>query len=187
MMDALAILAVLGIIAGMGYLLLSSADSGGGGTNGTGDAVTLPASSAPDLSNLPTAEFPSLPAVLTPAGWGNMLSASQIYSLARGAGWHVGDAVIATAIALAESSGNPRAYNPETAAGTPEGLGSYGLWQIYRKAHPEFMNVDLYDPSANAAAAYSVWRGAGNSFRPWSTYKNGNYMAWLNEAQSVSA
>ena len=88
----------------------------------------------------------------------------------------------AVAIALAESGGNPDAYNPETAAGTPEGLGSYGLWQIYLKAHPNFQGLNLFDPQTNANAAYEVYAEAGNSFRPWSTYLNGAYTAHLDEA-----
>lgn len=116
------------------------------------------------------------------------LNAAQIAVYAAAAGFRGADLVIAVAIALAESSGNPRAYNPEVAAGTPEGQGSKGLWQIYTKVHPEFAGWDLYDPQQNAHAAYSVYRAAGFSFRPWSTFKFGNYLARMNDAQQgVSA
>src|SRR5208282_1510952 len=72
--------------------------------------------------------------------------------------------------------GNPAAYNPETAAsgGTPQGQGSYGLWQIYLKMHPEFAGVNLADPQTNANAAYSIYAIAGG-FTPWSTYTSGQY------------
>lgn len=101
------------------------------------------------------------------------LSPNQIAQLANRAGFSGSALTMATAVAIAESSGNPEAYNPEAAAGTPPGLGSYGLWQIYRNAHPEFNGVDLYDPMNNAQAAYMVYRAAGNRFTPWSTYNNG--------------
>lgn len=101
------------------------------------------------------------------------LNVNQIAKLAYDAGFRGSALTMAVGVALAESSGNPRAYNPEVAAGTKPGLGSYGLWQIYRQAHPEFSNVDLYDPQQNARAAYSVYRAAGNRFTPWSTYNNG--------------
>lgn len=111
---------------------------------------------------------------------GKKITGIAIY--ARNAGFTGADLLTAVAIALAESGGNPDAYNPETAAGTPEGLGSYGLWQIYLKAHPNFQGLNLFDPQTNANAAYEVYAEAGNSFQPWSTFKNGAYVAHLSEA-----
>lgn len=114
-------------------------------------------------------------------------SGDVIASAAQQAGFQGDDLVTAVAIALAESGGNPNAYNPETAAGTPEGQGSYGLWQIYLKAHPEFAATDLYDPDLNAEAAFSIYNAAGG-FSPWSTYNSGAYQSYLeNAAQRVNA
>ena len=101
------------------------------------------------------------------------LTANQIAGLAYNAGFRGADLRTATAVALAESGGNPNAYNPEAAAGTRNGSGSRGLWQIYGQAHPEFNTDQIYNPSLNAAAAYRVYLEAGRSFRPWSTYNNG--------------
>lgn len=114
------------------------------------------------------------------------LSPSQIADLAYRAGFRGTALTMAVAVALAESSGNPSAYNPETAAGTPSGKGSYGLWQIYRNAHPEFASVNLFDPSLNAMAAYSVYRAAGNSFTPWSTFNNGSAYEYAKQLKGVS-
>jgi hypothetical protein len=114
---------------------------------------------------------------------GKKITGIAVY--AKNAGFTGADLLTAVAVALAESGGDPNAYNPETAAGTPEGLGSYGLWQIYLKAHPEFQGQNLFDPQTNANAAYSVYRAAGNSFRPWSTYLNGAYTAHLDEAERM--
>jgi hypothetical protein len=114
------------------------------------------------------------------------LSASQIAQLAAGAGFAGSDLVTAVAVALAESlGGDPNAYNPELQAKTPEGKGSYGLWQIYLKAHPEFADWDLYDPETNAAAAFLVYRGAGRRFTPWTTFKTGAYRAHLAAASAA--
>jgi len=62
----------------------------------------------------------------------------------------------AFACAELESGFNARAYNPERGANTPEGEGSYGLFQIYWKAHQAALEAqhitqaDLYDPRVNA-------------------------------------
>jgi len=103
--------------------------------------------------------------------------------VASNAGFEGSDLITAVAVALAESGGNPKAYNPEVAAGTPAGRGSFGLWQIYRKAHPEFDGWDLFDPQQNATAAFQVFTAAGDSFSPWSTFKSGAYQAHLAAAQ----
>lgn len=113
------------------------------------------------------------------------LSPSQLGSLAYQAGFRGSALTMAVAVALAESGGNPSAYNPESAAGTPPGQGSYGLWQIYRNAHPEFSSVDLYDPASNAMAAYSVYRAAGGNFTPWSTYNNGSAAQYASQLQGL--
>src|SRR5271157_3920957 len=102
------------------------------------------------------------------------LSPAQIAQYAAAAGFTGSDLLTAVDIALAESGGNPAAYNPETAAGTPQGQGSYGLWQVYLKMHPEFAGVNLADPQTNANAAYSIYAIAGG-FHPWSTYTSGEY------------
>lgn len=105
------------------------------------------------------------------------LDPATLAQLAQNAGFTGSDVQTAVAIALAESSGNPTAYNPETAAGTPAGQGSYGLWQIYLKAHPEFRGQNLLDPQTNANAAYSIFSRSG--FSAWSTYQSGTYQAFV--------
>lgn len=99
---------------------------------------------------------------------------NQIAQLAYNAGFRGSALRMAVAVALAESGGNPNAYNPETAAGTTRGSGSRGLWQIYGTAHPWANNDQAFNPVFNAQAAYRVYREAGNSFSPWSTFNNGS-------------
>jgi soluble lytic murein transglycosylase-like protein len=105
------------------------------------------------------------------------LSFNALVSLAQDAGFDT-DSQTAAAIALAESGGDPNAYNPETQAGAPEGKGSYGLWQIYLHAHPEYEGQDLTDPQTNAEAAYAIYSKA-KGFSPWSTFKNGAYQKFV--------
>jgi Lysozyme like domain len=109
---------------------------------------------------------------------------AQIAQFAANAGWTGDDLLTAVAVALAESGGNAKAYNPERGAGTLPGQGSYGLWQIYLHAHPDFTTMDKFDPQLNANEAYKVYVEAGNSFTPWSTYKNGAFEAHLDDAQA---
>lgn len=119
---------------------------------------------------------------------GGKLTSQQIAAYAQQAGFSGGDLVIAVAVALAESKGDPNAYDPETAARAPQGMGSYGLWQIYLKAHPEFSSYNLYDPQQNADAALQVWASAGGSWSPWTTFTSGEYLAFLDTAnQAVNA
>lgn len=82
------------------------------------------------------------------------------------------DLQAAVAIALAESSGNPRAYNGR---GRDQ---SYGLWQINMKPSEVgdrkkelgiATNEALYDPAVNAAAMFKISRG-GKDWSPWSTW-----------------
>lgn len=111
------------------------------------------------------------------------LSAAQIAQYAQGAGFSGDDLVVATAVALAESSGNTGVVGD--LALTPGG--SVGLWQINLRWHPEYTAEELTDPATNAAAAFKIYTAAGNSFTPWSTYKNGAYGNHLNEASDAVA
>lgn len=111
-------------------------------------------------------------------------SFTDLLALAQNAGFTGSMAVIAAAVALAESGGNPTAYNPEREAGTPEGKGSYGLWQIYLHAHPEFEGQNLYDPETNARAAYKVYTDA-ESFKPWTTFKTMAYQSHIPEGYNA--
>lgn len=113
------------------------------------------------------------------------LSASQVAMYASNAGFSGSDLIIAIAVALAESGGDPNAHGDLSL-----GQGSFGLWQIYSSAHPEYGPdfTQLYDPQTNANAAFAIYSAAGDSFTPWSTFKGGQYEANLNAAsQAVNA
>ena len=94
-----------------------------------------------------------------------------------------------TAVAFAESSYDPTETNMKG------GDRSYGLWQINMKdgTGPErrqrfglASNEDLFDPDANARAAFGLWQDRG--FQPWrNSHGNANYMAALPEARQAAA
>jgi hypothetical protein len=96
-------------------------------------------------------------------------------------------ATVATAIALAESNGQPGAHG-DVGLGRS---GSYGLWQIFSGTWtpgdvglPGGKYDDLYNPVANAKAAGIVYKKQG--FNAWSTYKNGAYKLYLPQARAAS-
>jgi hypothetical protein len=99
-----------------------------------------------------------------------MTAADGVYHYAQLAGFS--DPDFATAIAMAESGGNPRAV------AKTDREHSVGLWQINLRAHPQYTEAQMLDPKQNAAAAYKISRG-GTNWRPWSTYQSGAYQRYL--------
>jgi hypothetical protein len=113
------------------------------------------------------------------------LSPAQIAEYAHDAGFRGQDLTVAVAVALAESGGDPKAHN----AVPPDD--SYGLWQINmlgslgparRREFDLDSNRELFDPKENAQAAWEI-SGKGDSFGPWSTYTNGAYKKYLDDAR----
>jgi hypothetical protein len=82
-------------------------------------------------------------------------------------------APVMAAIALAESSGNPGAINPNDNNGTQS---SYGLWQISNGTHsppaPNWAN-----PAENAKLAYGKLTSQG--LKAWGTWVSGAYKTFL--------
>lgn len=99
------------------------------------------------------------------------LETQEIFEAALEAGFTPDQAVTMTAIALAESGGNPQAESPVTANER-----SIGLWQINLKAHGRMVEEngwDLTDPVDNARAAYAVSQ-SGTTINPWTVTHNAN-------------
>lgn len=101
-------------------------------------------------------------------------SASQIAQYAYNAGFRGKSLPVSVAVAMAESSGKTDARG--------DGGWSIGLWQIYRKAHPQYSEAFLLDPQNNARAAFEV-SGGGSTFTPWTMYKNGIYLMYMPTAE----
>lgn len=109
------------------------------------------------------------------------MTQAEIQALAASVGFP--DPALAAAIAMGESSGNPRAFN---------GVGSdqsYGLWQINmigslgparRAQFGLSRNEDLFDPQTNARAAVAIYRQQG--YNAWGAYTNGSYKRFLSSA-----
>lgn len=122
-------------------------------------------------------------------------NALGIADYARKAGFTGDDLIIAVAIAIAESGGDPHARGDRRDPNDPGTATSYGLWQIHWTVHPETFADDpavLFDPQVNAKAAFSIYSRAGRTFRDWSTFdpRNGStprYLSYLDKArQEVS-
>jgi hypothetical protein len=119
-------------------------------------------------------------------GSGQALSVAEMTRLAKQAGFSDQEAAIMGAIGAAESSGNPKAHNPDATTGD----NSYGLWQINMlgRMGPERRNQfgienneRLWDPNVNAKAAKTIYEQQG--FNAWSVYKSGAYKQYLGTAQ----
>lgn len=83
-----------------------------------------------------------------------------------------GNVDIAAAVASAESSGRPDAFNVNTDAHHSV---DRGLWQINDYWHPEVSDDCAYRPLCNARNAYRISNGF-TDFTPWSTFNNGAYL-----------
>lgn len=113
------------------------------------------------------------------------MSAKQIAQVAYNAGWRGEQLVIATAVALAESSGRYWVVNS---------IGCVGLWQINVPVHKQWNTGDMKDPAKNAAAAMTQYKRAGNKWTPWEAYtgpdgrgSDGPYTAQMGRARIAAA
>lgn len=113
-----------------------------------------------------------------------VLSPGQIYAYARGAGFTGGAAVEATAVALAESSGDSAATSRN-----PDGGTNVGLMQLDTPGGKGagYSVAQLQDPATNMAVAYKGWTSDGHTFtKSWETANNGAANAQLSTAQKAA-
>lgn len=111
------------------------------------------------------------------------LSMKAVLYYAAAAGFKgVKDLPTAAAIAFAESSGNPTATNKNSNGST-----DYGLWQINSVHGALLKQGEWSNPADNAKMAYKVYSDAGNSFKPWVTYKTGAYLKYMAQATASVA
>jgi len=113
---------------------------------------------------------------------------ASLESILRQAGFTGEGLRTAMAVALAESGGNTRAYNPQG-----RDL-SYGLFQINmlgnmgpqrRAQYGLKSNEDLFNPAVNARVAYALSNG-GRNWKPWTTYTSGKYRGYLGKGAEVA-
>jgi len=127
--------------------------------------------------------------VPAPSSSGN-LSAGQRYQLALSVGFSPAEAIIATAIALAENGpGDPNAVNHNR-----NGTDDVGIYQI-NDSHAAMAagRQNLFDPVTNARVALALYRSGG--WTQWCTFPGGcgglpgapNFASLLAQAQAVAA
>jgi hypothetical protein len=84
-------------------------------------------------------------------------------------------APIMAAVALAESSGDPNAKNPNDNGGTQT---SWGLWQISDGTHNEPV-PNILDPKINAQEAVKKVQSQG--LKAWGSYTSGAYQKYMQQ------
>ena len=148
--------------------------------------LVLGAKPAADAATPPHHQAKPTPPLVLP-GSAARLAPERIYAYGRRAGFSPDEAVTATAIALAESGGRPRAHNPNP----PDD--SYCLMQVnmlgrlgpQRRARFHLRsNSDLYDPATCMRVAYGISAG-GSNWQPWTTYTRGTYLRFLARARKA--
>lgn|GEM_PF-1900056 len=106
-------------------------------------------------------------------GIGDGYGAPRLADLWQKAGGPKSSAVVAAAIALAESGGRPNAVNRNR-----DGSIDRGLWQI-NSVHGA---LSTFSPTANARAAVKISK-RGRDFSPWVAYTSGAYRRFLAAAR----
>ena len=91
--------------------------------------------------------------------------------------WQGEDAVVATAVAMGESGGDPEAANDSSSA--------RGLWQTMMSYHaPKYERGEHWsDPYDNAEVAHEIWRASG--WQPWVVYTEGTYLQHMDAARAA--
>lgn len=107
-------------------------------------------------------------------------SEADIYRFAVQGGFSPAQAVIASAIALAESGGNPLATHKNNNGST-----DYGLWQI-NSIHTSVLHMgDWRNPVTNAKMARAVYSSQG--WKAWTTYNTGAFKKFLSTQKNLQA
>lgn len=97
----------------------------------------------------------------------------QLETLWINAGGSTALAPVMAAIALAESSGNPNATNPNDNGGLQT---SWGLWQLSDGTHNQPVN-NILNPEVNAQQAVKKYKSQG--LTAWGTYTSGIYRKYM--------
>jgi hypothetical protein len=117
------------------------------------------------------------------------LTARQLYDLARTAGLSPTAAVVAAAVALAESGGNTAAVG-DVSLQTGTWGPSIGLWQI-RSLKADYGTgrardaARLADPAFNARSMVEI-SSKGANWRPWSVFTSGKYRQHLDTVSAAA-
>lgn len=116
-----------------------------------------------------------------PARQGTQISALEIASWAKAAGFKGDGLVTATALALEESGGWTQAVNTNA-----DGTKDRGLWQFNTKWHPEVSDAAAFDPKRAAVEAFRVSKG-GTDWSQWAAVADHRIDKDLNAAKAAAA
>lgn len=106
------------------------------------------------------------------------LSASEIASVAKAAGFTGNELTIAVAVCFGESGGKPDAVNHNT---DKHRSTDFGLWQINDYWNPDILRMGSWsNPADNARMAYAIYKRQG--WKAWYAYTNGSYLAHMPKA-----
>lgn len=119
--------------------------------DGDGDGYDMPCSQLHHGAAAAPAAAPAVHAVSYSGGSYSYGALEQLWMSAGGPSFA---AAQAAQIAMCESGGNPRAYNPS---------GASGLWQILGQV----VGGNVFDPYTNALNAVSKFRASGDTFAQW--------------------
>jgi hypothetical protein len=100
---------------------------------------------------------------------GNSYTFSQLEQIWVNAGGNPAYQIIAAAIAMAESGGNPTATDNDS-----NGTTDRGLWQINSTHGAQ----STYNVMQNARAAVAI-SDNGTNWQPWTTYTTGEYLQYM--------
>lgn len=116
-------------------------------------------------------------------------------------GYYSGDLVTATAICVAESTGDPKLYVCDdngavvghgdyngTKPACPARTTSYdrGLWQLNSKHMANVSDQCAFNPVCNAMRAYRNASVFGETFARWSSYDQDSYAGFIDPAQKAA-
>jgi len=134
--------------------------------------VVLVSGSVAALSGAAQASFEG-PAAPPPAA--GRMSVAQIGTYASAAGFSGSGLVMAIAVSMAESGGDPAATDHDS-----NGTVDRGLWQI-NSIHSSYSAACDYDPACAASAAYES-SDHGSNWSPWVTYQRGEEIPYIQAA-----
>lgn len=107
----------------------------------------------------------------------------QIARTAKGAGFNGSGLLIAIAVCLAESDGDPKAVN---ITGNHPPSRDRGLWQINDYWHNEVSDADAFDPDKCARITFRI-SDKGTDWHQWATYNHDSYKKFMDRARAAVA
>gem|GEM_PF-1215305 len=154
-------------------------------------SASTPASVGPGLEPAPATITTADSTTCAVAAYKAGFSYTYYVDTAKG---EIRSVVLAVAVCLADSGGDPTIYscNPSGEVGNspiscPSGTTSVdrGLWQINSYYWSQVSNACAFNGQCNANAAWGLISDQGTDWTAWSTYNNGDWEDYLSIAQGA--